>query len=62
MPIITQKWDSAATILSTCIGKTIQDIDYDGLNSGSITIKFTNGKSITIDAQGDDMSCTIVTD
>lgn len=63
MPITEQEWDNpATTILSTIIGKTIKDICYDGLFSAPITIKFTDGTQITIDAQGDDMASTTVED
>jgi hypothetical protein len=62
MAITPQKWDKDATILSTLIGRTIVDIEYDGTYSAPIIIILDNGKSITIDAQGDDMAHTIVTD
>lgn len=62
MAITKQQWDKDATILSTLIGRRILDIDYDGNYSGSITLKLNNGKSVTIDAEGDDMAHTVVSD
>jgi hypothetical protein len=63
MSTITQTYiERTKELLSSCIGKTILDIDYDGLSSELITIKFTDNTAISIDADGDGICRTFVSE
>lgn len=48
-------------LLKKFVGKKIKSVKYDGFYSAAVTFIFTDDSELTIDAEGDDMSHTVIT-
>lgn len=52
----TEHIEKEISQLNSLVGKTVKSIFYQGTYSGPITIHFTDGTYLYVDAEGDDMS------